>query len=73
MGCIRLLSLAPVVLLGSTLALVACNSNSVSGSTPRATGQATVAQTTANTPTRSSSSQTLAAAWVAKIKALQKQ
>ena len=73
MPCIRLLGLAPVVLLGSMLTLAACNSNSVSGSSQKATGSATVAQTTGNTSTKSSSSQTLAAAWVAKIKAIPKQ
>ena len=70
---IPLLGPALVILLGSTLVLAACNSSSVSDSSQKTSGPATVTQTTARTPTKSSSSQTLPAAWVAKIKALQGQ
>jgi predicted small secreted protein len=67
----RLLAPCLVALLASTLALAACNSSSVSGSSQKATGSATVAERTAQGPVKSSPSQTLPEAWVAKIKAVQ--
>jgi hypothetical protein len=67
----RLLGSGIVMLLGCTLALAACNSNSVSGTSQKASGSATVTQAPAQASGQSAQSRTLVEAWVAKIKTLE--